>query len=737
MATYHMRADGTAANKAAADGTGDASTFLDVAGHNGETFAADDVIELHDGGGNFTDAVLTPPTAGSVGQPITYQAATGESPVLSGADLVGTWTTTSASGGAGSDLLSDNFDDNDITDWESAVGGVAAANQQLETTISSGGTDRVRKSFTDDTEVWAQWKQTLASGHSGWGSGEDTQGGGLTEMAGYHHVLYVGMKHDGSNIVWYFRYGTDGSETSPTTTTSSVTVTEDVAHDVHIHWVASTGAGNDDGIAEVWIDGVQLLDLSGLDTDTMSTDGVLMGNNATTGTFDASIVIDDLDVGTTGSDPVIPPANTWQAALTTAPDGVFFDGTYGNEESALADLGTDKDWFHTGTTLYCTSTSDPDTRYTSPGVEATQRERIILLQGKDYVTIDGLTLRHSGDGTEGALYCNQSANATLTNLIIHDCFGYSGIHHEGALTDTGGVISYNTISYIRSGDADRGVGIQMDQGGSATIDNNTIHHNTDGGIKIGLWIGSSSVTISNNTCYQNGASGISLNGADDFGTNTASCIVEYNHCYDNGQIVADRYNIDLYKCGDDNIVRYNLCHGMNYISLDAGGIRIDAESGGIFGSGTLIYYNICYDERNGIHILGSDGVSVYNNVIYNSGITGLWSHGSNADANIFKNNIVHTSGSNHAYNQDATNSVFDYNLYYPDTGTPFNWNDTSYNFADWKTNSSQDGNSPTPADPLFVDAAAADFRLAYGSPCIDAGTDVGLTQDFAGNTVPK
>ncbi|MCA9428078.1 MAG: hypothetical protein KC994_23570, partial [Candidatus Omnitrophica bacterium] len=40
------------------------------------------------------------------------------------------------------------------------------------------------------------------------------------------------------------------------------------------------------------------------------------------------------------------------------------------------------------------------------------------------------------------------------------------------------------------------------------------------------------------------------------------------------------------------------------------------------------------------------------------------------------------------------------------------------------------------ADPLFVDPENGDFHLQAASPCIDAGTDTGLTTDFDGNPRP-
>ena len=40
-------------------------------------------------------------------------------------------------------------------------------------------------------------------------------------------------------------------------------------------------------------------------------------------------------------------------------------------------------------------------------------------------------------------------------------------------------------------------------------------------------------------------------------------------------------------------------------------------------------------------------------------------------------------------------------------------------------------------DPSFVDPDNGDFHLKVDSPCIDAGTDVGLDRDFDYNPVPK
>ena len=84
MATYYVAEGGTAANKAAATGDGDASTFMSVTRHNDdETFSGLDIIVLSSYGGAITDIVI-PPSSGSAGSPITYRG--DGSTVLDGED---------------------------------------------------------------------------------------------------------------------------------------------------------------------------------------------------------------------------------------------------------------------------------------------------------------------------------------------------------------------------------------------------------------------------------------------------------------------------------------------------------------------------------------------------------------------------------------------------------------------------------------------------------------------------
>jgi len=98
MATYYMRVDGTAANKGAATGPGSTqANCMNIAVHDAETFSAGDIIILCDDGGDYTTR-LDPPSSGTSGNPITYEAESGDAPTINMVtdlrewDTAGNWT---------------------------------------------------------------------------------------------------------------------------------------------------------------------------------------------------------------------------------------------------------------------------------------------------------------------------------------------------------------------------------------------------------------------------------------------------------------------------------------------------------------------------------------------------------------------------------------------------------------------------------------------------------------------
>jgi len=106
-----------------------------------------------------------------------------------------------------------------------------------------------------------------------------------------------------------------------------------------------------------------------------------------------------------------------------------------------------------------------------------------------------------------------------------------------------------------------------------------------------------------------------------------------------------------------------------------------------------------------------------------------------ATGHTVKNNIIYARGTLGALIQKATtgSATIDYNCYYKSSYTgQFIWNGTSYDtLAAWQTASSQDTNSIA-SNPLFIDAANGNFKLNPHSLCVNAGTDVSLTEDYEG-----
>jgi len=103
---------------------------------------------------------------------------------------------------------------------------------------------------------------------------------------------------------------------------------------------------------------------------------------------------------------------------------------------------------------------------------------------------------------------------------------------------------------------------------------------------------------------------------------------------------------------------------------------------------------------------------IHNNTFYNIGY--VYTYLSGNDVFDFENNIFSSVGSVYASTANVTSN---YNLYYP---TPA---------------SGTEPNSKYGQDPLLNDPANGDFRLKAGSPCINAGANLGYTKDIAGTSI--
>jgi chitodextrinase len=103
---------------------------------------------------------------------------------------------------------------------------------------------------------------------------------------------------------------------------------------------------------------------------------------------------------------------------------------------------------------------------------------------------------------------------------------------------------------------------------------------------------------------------------------------------------------------------------------------------------------------------------IHNNTFYNNGSVYYYLAGS--DAFDFKNNIFSSIGTVYVSSAGVTS---DYNLYYP---TPASGIETHSKYGQ---------------DPKLNAPASGDFRLQTGSPCINAGTNLGYLKDIAGTII--
>lgn len=394
------------------------------------------------------------------------------------------------------------------------------------------------------------------------------------------------------------------------------------------------------------------------------------------------------------------------------------------------------------------------------------------------ITIQNCTIASSG---LGIWFFNQAGDsAGFDTITVKDnTFNTPGHGIEVIAIDPWTVDTFVITDNTITSTGGYGISVQCTGGGADwTVTGNTISAAT-GGDNAGIaivsnpdpWTGT--FTVSNNTISQSGGFGIQIFNA------TANVTVADNSVTNWSQNTNDRGAFHIITQSNNTVlVEDNVASGggANYQSA---GLYADtftnvtatfrrnriSDSNGV---GILIYradnvemsYNIIDncgkdDAHATFHqvVLMStapgdtvDGNKLYNNVIYTDdntkdiyGIFLKTEAGGTAAGNIFKNNIIyHDASARFEYirNEDDATAVMDNNCYWPVISTnEMHYNGTDYDsFSAWQA--IQDANG-IETDPLMVSPASGDFHLQSTSPCIDAGVDVGLTQDFDGNVVPR
>lgn len=292
---------------------------------------------------------------------------------------------------------------------------------------------------------------------------------------------------------------------------------------------------------------------------------------------------------------------------------------------------------------------------------------------------------------------------TIENCTVHTCSN-AGLALMGSefYKLTNGTVTDNTIYSATDGITLHRDGSNFTAGDNHTFENNTVYSCSEEGMDLGA--SSSNLTIGTNDLHSNTNSGLII------GT-TTNVTIEKNKLHENGI-------------------------GLTISSTTTCVVKTN-----------LIYKNTGNDL---IVVNDCSGLDVYNNTFVknsgdNAGFIDIQTGGSPSDLE-FKNNIFYhlqTGGwVSHCFiryigalTPANTNSDFDYNLYFIGCTDPqidkFKVGVSSYNFSEWQSTFSQDANSLF-FDPQVIDVANDDFILLMASPCIDKGTDVGLTEDYQG-----
>jgi len=367
------------------------------------------------------------------------------------------------------------------------------------------------------------------------------------------------------------------------------------------------------------------------------------------------------------------------------------------------------------------------------------RDNGIFISHRQHINIENITVKYTSDDGISIKYCdyiNVKSNAILSpggdGILVFVWPQYSHGHFY---------IDGNNISQTKEH------GVQVFLVDHCEITNNELSdigsdgRSPTGGRGIDL-VTCANVVVSGNRIDRVSYCGISLG----YGQNITITRNDISNCLlllsDGGAIKTGFPSDSIYIT--NNIVRDvrgNL-EGTPYSRRCVVGIYLDEDSCDVTMAGNIVFN--CLD---GIFLHRTHDTTIINNTVYNCDRAVFLAGDFNSmhDNNFYNNIIVCTESDQLTWVEGTyttgTNKVrgkYDYNLHYNPYRNDVIQYDTSqrYTLDGWRAFSGQESKAVW-SDPFFVNTSNHDFHLQSNSPSIDAGKDVGLTQDFEGNPVPQ
>ena len=368
-------------------------------------------------------------------------------------------------------------------------------------------------------------------------------------------------------------------------------------------------------------------------------------------------------------------------------------------------------------------------------------------------TVRGGLASAAGGTIGGGIACFASSPTLTYNYIIHNNADFgAGI----SCIDGSPLISNNRIFWHCT--LANAAGIYCESSG-ARIENNLIEGNFCyyGGGGIGC-SECSGIQITGNTIFDNychyGAGGISLVNCE---ATVAANTIEENKCQAYG---GTTYGGGIYCEGGSiaisgNELWDNFANSGAAISCRSGATvvmegntiahHISSQEGTVscFGSSVTMNHNILVDNYaprgSGIYLADQSDVSLTNDLIahnYDSEMGAITCYSADNDCSLQVTSCTIVLNESHGIyiyqQQDAqvTNSI----LWGNGRASISAAGGITVSYSDVEEGWSGAGNID--GYPLFLDPAGGDYRLAYGSPCIDTGSAVGNPRDREGDSRP-